>query len=234
MGWLAELERWLLPEECLLCRASPSDGLICRLCRCRWQRLPAPFCTRCGQPRLLTDLDCRLCAGWPEVPERVRSAVWHQDGARDAVHQLKYEGWWKVTDAMADPMAGLEPLTGRLLLVPVPLAGKRLKSRGYNQSEYLARALGKRCGIPVNPAALRRIRETPTQTALTPEERLANVSGAFRGQGVKGIRVVLVDDVFTTGATLVAAATALKQAGAAQVEAVTFARAKPAIGNANH
>jgi predicted amidophosphoribosyltransferase len=83
--------------------------------------------------------------------------------------------------------------------------------------------------VEFRPAGLRRVRETPTQTALTPEERLANVRGAFAARGVKGLRIILVDDVFTTGATLVAAASALMDAGAITVEAVTFARAKPAL-----
>ena len=134
-----------------------------------------------------------------------------------------------MTESLVQAMTGLEPLTGRLVLVPVPLAPKRLRDRGYNQSEHLARALAAYSGKPVLVEALRRTRETPTQTALTPEARLANVAGAFEGRGVQGSRVVLVDDVFTTGATLLAAAAALTQAGAAQVEAVTFARARPSI-----
>ena len=107
---------------------------------------------------------------------RVRSAVWHEGGARDAVHQLKYEGWWRVTQSLARAMTGLEPLTGRLLLVPVPLAVKRLRDRGYNQSEHLALALGQLVAKPVRSDALKRVRETPTQTALTPEARLGNVA----------------------------------------------------------
>jgi ComF family protein len=130
---------------------------------------------------------------------------------------------------MAKAMRGLEPLTGRLFLVPVPLASKRLRIRGYNQSDHLARALGVLLGQPVNSACLTRVRETPTQTALTPEERLANVAGAFRAGNVRGITAVLVDDVFTTGATLVAAADALVKAGAERVDAVTFARARARV-----
>jgi ComF family protein len=126
---------------------------------------------------------------------------------------------------MAEAMRGLEPLTGRVSLIPIPLGGRRQRLRGYNQSERIAAALGARVGVPVQAERLRRTRETPTQTALTPEARHANVAGAFRAESVRGLDVVLVDDVFTTGATLAAAAAALSAAGARRVEAVTFARA---------
>jgi len=126
---------------------------------------------------------------------------------------------------MADAMQGLDPLTGRVSLIPVPLGGARQRARGYNQSERIAAALGARAGVPVRSDLLRRVRETRTQTALTPEARHANVALAFRSEPVNGLELVLVDDVFTTGATLAAAAAALMSAGAKRVEAVTFARA---------
>lgn len=229
---LRHLERYLLPGECLLCHGGlggDPDELVCRLCRTRWARPAEPLCERCGESRLLPELNCRICQQWPPGLGKVRSAVWLEAGARHLVHLLKYEGWWRVTSAMAQAMRGLEPLTVRLFLVPVPLAAKRLRTRGYNQSEHLARALSTVIGQPVRPDALQRVRETPTQTALTPEERLANVTGAFRAHGVKGQHLVLVDDVFTTGATLVAAADALITAGAIQVDAVTFARARAKV-----
>jgi ComF family protein len=127
-------------------------------------------------------------------------------------------------------MEGLEPLTGRVSLIPIPLGGRRRRQRGYNQSERIAAALSRRTGAALLEDALQRVRETRTQTALTPEARQANVAGAFQAGPVAGLELVLVDDVFTTGATLVAAAAVLSAAGARRVEAGAFARAVVELG----
>lgn len=226
------VERLLLPPECLLCHRpvplAEQDALVCGLCRSRWVPVPPPLCARCGTPAE-RDEACGTCAGWSGELDRARSAVWLDASSRRAVHHLKYDGWWRAADAMAASMRGLEPLTGSLSLIPIPLGSRRLRRRGYNQSERIAGALSRISGAPVRDV-LRRTRETPSQTALTPEERAANVAGAFRASARLDGRCVLVDDVFTTGATLLAAAAALAAAGAEQVDAVTFARARNAVG----
>lgn len=121
----------------------------------------------------------------------------------------------------------------RAALIPVPLSGKRLKQRGYNQSERLATALSARWHLPVMTDALARTRHTETQTRLTPGERLRNVTNAFVATApdrIRGAHLVLVDDVVTTAATLNACAAALCAGGARIVSFVTFGRA-PALGD---
>jgi ComF family protein len=235
------VEQLLLPAECLICHGllNPRDAtrIVCPLCRQRWRAVRPPWCERCGQPEPHFG-PCRLCAEWPAPLTSVRSAVWLDGGARQAVHGLKYGGLPRIADDLAGAMGRVRPETdGPSVLIPIPLAKKRLRERGYNQSEKLARALARQWRIPVLLDVLVRTRETPTQTALTPGTRLANVAGAFETRNVElgtgnssafrlpSSTLILVDDVFTTGATLAEAARALAQAGAKRVLGVTFARA---------
>ena len=232
---IAALERWLLPGECLICRQSSGtlalDPLVCAVCANRWPALPELLCDRCGQP-LSREISCRLCSGWDPRLRQVRSAVWLTEGARQAVHLLKYEGWSRIGETLAGVMRRRLRVAPGSTLIPIPLGPARLRSRGYNQSAVIARALAARLDVSYNEAVLHRRRDTRTQTALCPEERSANLAGAFLASGVPELPV-LVDDVFTTGATLVEAASALLAAGAPAVSAVTFARAmRPLAGAA--
>lgn len=228
---LRAAEAWWLPAECLLC-LGPVPGregqaLVCATCRRKWHPVAPPHCARCGETLEGGPVPGHSCPGddWPGALGCVRSAAWLDAGARRAVHLLKYEGWWRIADDLAAAMRPLHPLGPGAVLVPVPLGARRERERGYNQAERLAAALGRLAGLPVRPRLLSRSRETPTQTKLTPEARRANVHGAFRvREPLPAGRPVLVDDVYTTGATLAAAAEALAAAGATRVEAVTFAR----------
>jgi len=161
----------------------------------------------------------------------------HQGTGPAIVHALKYAGWHAVAGEMADRIARLgwppDVLEERTAVLPVPLSQSRERERGFNQSERLARSLSDRWRVPVWSDVLERARSTATQTRLTPEDRLANVSGAFRVRDTSRLRnahVVLVDDVVTTAATLNACAAALFAGGARILSYVTFGRA-PAVGD---
>jgi ComF family protein len=221
------VERWLLPAECSVCRApivDPVEPLVCDVCRAKWRSIPQPHCTRCGEHAPL-GLACRVCAKWPPDFGPVRSAVILDAAVRSLVHRFKYQGWWRLAGVFAIRMAPLLREVGDVDLVPIPLNPRRQLVRGYNQAERLAIALGAISGLPVRPERLRRVRDTPTQTRLTPERRRANLAEAF-GSPECHRPVILVDDVFTTGATLCSAATELLEQGAERVGAVTFGRAE--------
>ena len=234
----------LLPAACAICgraRASHEVDLVCGACWLRAAELPRPRCDRCGHPidvRRAT-ATCAWCALLPTYVRAVRSAFALPGGTAEAiVYALKYNGWRAVAVPMARRMGALrfppDVERERAALVPVPLAPARLRERGYNQSEALADGLARLWNLPVRTDLLSRTRATKTQTRLTPGERQRNVANAFRSLAdrgsLRGLHLVLVDDVVTTAATLNACAAALHDGGARIVSFVTFGRA-PAIGD---
>ncbi len=196
--------------------------------------LSPPWCAVCGTPfeiAVADDQVCGACLAHPPVYDRARAAMAYGDVSRDLVLALKYQGRRDGLEVMAGWMAaaGAELVTASDLIVPVPLHYLRLVRRGFNQSVWLGAALGRRTGLPMSPDLLKRARATAIQGGLSPDARRRNVQGAFRVRNsrlsrLKGRRVLLVDDVFTTGATAEACARALKRGGAACVNVLTLTR----------
>lgn len=230
----------LLPRHCASCEAALGDhdpGIVCGACWARVVPLPHPQCPRCGHPRQVRGA-CTVCTLLPPYVRAMRSYCWVPQAASSGIlAALKYEGWPRVADEIAVRMLRLawpvDVVQERAALVPVPLASTKQRARGYNQAERLAESVAAAWNIPVRTDVLGRTRATPSQTALTRGERLANVHRAFvcadiAPAQVTGRHLILVDDVFTTGATLNACAAALFEAGARTLSYLTFGRARTA------
>ncbi len=237
LRWLGGGLSFFYPEACQLCgsqRATPAEGYVCASC---WQRvrfITPPFCERCGLPfsgDLTTPFECANCREMDLHFSSARSAVVAKGPVLEVIHRYKYQRALWFEPFLADLLvrqAGSELARAHWdLLVPVPLHPAKQREREFNQAERLAARLSAATGIPLNKRLVRRVQPTRTQTLLSRPERAANVRRAFAmrpGARLHGERVVLVDDVFTTGATTSACARALRSAGAAEVCVWTVAR----------
>jgi ComF family protein len=224
-----------LPPLCAACRSPLGDGAgLCADCWAKLHFIEPPYCARLGIPFTYDPgpglLSMEAIAN-PPAYDRARAAVRYDDIARELVHRFKYGDRLDLAPMLGQWMAraGRELLAEADALVPVPLHWRRLWTRRFNQSAALATAVSGLSGVRVLSETLKRVRATPQQVGLDKTERAANVQGAFkvapeRKADVKGRRLILMDDVLTSGATVDACARALLRAGAAHVDVLVFAR----------
>ena len=241
LDWLVD---WLYPPRCRACGGGISGRDAQYLCSGCWPKIRLvshPLCDRCGRPFFDAsgdDHSCAACLARP--PYFVRARAWGcyprdenaEHPLRQLVQKFKYGRKVSLGKPLGRLMAqGCEEVLREChvdLIVPVPLHPKRLRWRGFNQSLLLARQVSRLYGVPVDPFALSRVRETAPQTELTEDERRKNVRGAFAISGeksLKGRSVLLVDDVYTSGATVNECSRVLVRGGAREVTVLTLARA---------
>jgi ComF family protein len=229
-----------LPPLCPACRQLVADGAaLCADCWSKLSFLAPPYCERLGIPFAYDPgpgiLSMQAIAD-PPAYARARAAVRFDEVARSLVHALKYGDRLDLAPTLGRWMASAgRPLFGNAdALVPVPLHWRRLWARRFNQSAALAREIARASGLGLAHGALKRVKPTAQQVGLSKPERALNVQGAFRvppdGKAqVAGRRLILVDDVLTSGATVDACARTLLRAGAANVDVLVFARVVDAV-----
>jgi ComF family protein len=237
----------LFPADCRVCGLPLSGFSLLPVCDSCWNELPAQtgaLCLRCGESLhtepSMSETVCRICRAAPPPFEKAVAHGVYGGKLRTLVHLLKYDGMESLATRLgalvADQALAIEGLPVDLVVVPVPLWAPKRRKRGFNQAEMLAGgtaiALRRRCPelrVKLAAGALERQRATESQAGLSPHERRANVRGAFFAPHpalVDGRDVLLIDDIYTTGATARACTLALKRAGAARVWVATVARAQ--------
>ncbi len=213
----------LFPLSCVVCHRE--GHFICLECEPALPRLVPPYCPICATPDTLGA--CRWCSAVPLSVDGIRAPFILDGPIREAVHSLKYRGVRAFGRELGRFLARYleeHPAPGDLI-APVPLHRRRLRDRGYNQSELLARSLAKESGLDLDVSLLSKVRHSAPQVGASREQRRSNVEGSFQCRAdLAGKAVILVDDVATTGSTLSACASALKDAGASSVWGLALAR----------
>jgi ComF family protein len=211
----------LLPQRCLVC--SLPGGQVCPACTASLRRIGPPQCARCGAPTAWPVTRCAECAGRRLAFAGARAAVEYDRPVRRIVGAWKERGLRRLAAWAAAVVGETLPAPPADVLTFVPADPDRRLRRGHHAAEALARELARTWGIGLEPTLVR-VRGSPRQRGLSRTERRRNAAAAFASIGAAPARVLLVDDVYTTGATANGAAAALRKAGARQVEVVTFAR----------
>jgi len=227
----------LFPPRCHACKAFiPDAGAthLCADCLEACTLICSPLCKTCGVPFLTVGDDhlCGVCITEPPRFTAARAAALFDGPVRDLIHRLKYNGRVQLCRPLGlltgQQLGAFADAVSADLVIPVPLHVKRLRQRGFNQAVLLGEIIARQWRLPLSRANLQRIRWTEPQVNLSAAERVANVRGAFAVSEpalLKGKRIILVDDVFTTGSTVAECARVLFKAGAAEVSVVTIARA---------
>ena len=235
--WLDASLGFFYPNACQICRsqeATSGEGYVCAGCRQGVRRIQEPFCERCGLPfigEITTRFECGNCREMELHFSFARAAVSAEGVALDVIHRYKYHRalWFEpfLADLLVASAAPQLRCSDWHLIIPVPLHPLKQREREFNQAERLAQRLSRATQIPVRSRWLQRAQPTRTQTLLSRPERAANVRRAFaptRRCRLDGERIVLVDDVLTTGATASACAEILRKHGAGEVCVWTVAR----------
>lgn len=220
----------LYPPSCLACaRVLSARAAFCETCDTALERLPPACCRTCAEPGTFVSGRCPRCHLHPPPFTRAWAPFAHEGPVARAIHRFKYEDHPELAAPLAELLAAeARSFLSRapVLLVALPLHTRRFRERRYDQTQLLASALARATRRRAPVGLLTRTRETRRQVGLSEAERAGNVAEAFTAHpSVKGQPLLLIDDVFTTGATTRAAAVALREAGAAHLEVLTIARA---------
>lgn len=222
-SYLTALADLFYPQRCVGCSGRASD-VLCRACFEALPRITPPVCGRCGMPTAFEVYGCDACRSLDFTFDGARAPLRYEGVGEELVHALKYRGYQPVVRRVMGPLMARAVAGERYdAVVFVPLHRTRLLERGFNQAELMARDVAQSIGAPLSDT-LRPVRRTRDQVELTAGERKENVAGAFATRGPLAGRVLLVDDVLTTGATLDECAGVLKRAGATEVHALTLCR----------
>jgi len=212
------------PQRCVGCSRRASD-VLCRGCFDALPFVGNPFCGRCGAPTAFEVYGCDECRVRDLGFDGARAPLRYEGVGKELVHALKYRGYLRVVEKVMAPLMAGSLDGGRFdVVVPVPLHRSRLAKRGFNQAELMALKVAQRISAPVLDK-LKVVRRTRDQVELSAGARQANVAGAYASRGPVAGRILLVDDVFTTGSTSSECAGALRKAGAGEVYALTLCRA---------
>ena len=236
--WLTPLITFIFPAKCRRCETPMGVGKVHYLCDACWEQielLKPPWCQICGLPCWNTV--CVDCSEHPPSFGRLRAIAFYEPTLREAVHLMKYEKKQVISKHLIQLLQAHLPedlaSTGYDFLLPIPLHTNRLRQRGFNQAEQIAQGIAQVWGVPLRTDILFRIRDTvPLSSLESHEERRQNIAGAFevRSQdSIQSQKILLIDDIFTTGTTINEALKVLQVAKPDCVDVLTLTRTRPSI-----